>query len=79
MISIGWYRFSDEYVNYLNLVKEIESKLMMQMKKNKQLSLKNYQRYVENEQQFKEHIIYFEKFKNEMNQFFEELQQVISM
>ena len=32
-----------------------------------------------NEQQFKEHIIYFEKFKNEMNQFFEELQQVISM
>ena len=79
MISIGWYRFSDEYVNYLNLVKEIESKLMMQMKKNKQLSLKTYQRYVENEQQFKEHIIYFEKFKNEMNQFFEELQQVISM
>ena len=25
MISIFWYRYSDEYVNYLNLVKEIEN------------------------------------------------------
>ena len=79
MISIFWYRYSDEYVNYLNLVKEIENKLILQIKKNKQLALKDYQRYLENEKQFQEHIHYFESFQQEMNQYFQNLQNTISM
>ena len=79
MISIFWYRYSDEYVNYLNLVKEIENKLILQVKKNKQLALKDYQRYLENEKQFQEHIHYFENFQQEMNQYFKKLQNTISM
>ena len=79
MISIFWYRYSDEYVNYLNLVKEIENKLILQMKKNKQLALKDYQRYLENEKQFQEHIHYFESFQHEMNQYFKNLQNTITM
>lgn len=79
MISIFWYRYSDEYVNYLNLVKEIENKLILQIKKNKQLALKDYQRYLENEKQFQEHIHYFESFQQDMNQYFQNLQNTISM
>ena len=79
MVSILWYRYPDEYVNYLNLVKEIENKLVLQIKKNKQLALKDYQRYSENEKQFQEHIMYFESFQNEMSQYFQKLQQIVSM
>lgn len=79
MLTIFWYSYPEEYVRYLNLLKEIEQKLVLQVKKNKQLALKDYQRYLENEKQFQEHIQYFKLFREEMNQYFVELEQVISL
>ena len=79
MLTIFWYSYPEEYVRYLNLLKEIEHKLVLQVKKNKQLALKDYQRYLENEKQFQEHIQYFKLFREEMNQYFVELEQVISL
>ena len=32
-----------------------------------------------NEKQFQEHIMYFESFQNEMSQYFQKLQQIVSM
>ncbi|MBS7021199.1 MAG: hypothetical protein KH135_05005 [Firmicutes bacterium] len=79
MIAIEWHRAQEEYVTYRNLLKEIENKLSLQMRKNKQLALKNYDRYMENEKQFQNHMEYFQIFQDEMEPYFELLNQVVTL
>lgn len=79
MIAIEWQKYQEAYVTYRNLVKEIEHKLMLQVRKNKSLALKDYHRYMENEKQFQNHMEYFQLFQENMEPYFEQLNQVIAM